>query len=125
MILSQIDQNFCAHDPFSIAIVDLLDHYFPNLAQSLTSTRTSKRDAIGLHSVVNFCYACAILLWSAVDPVITFLVALLRANYETTGVSSKKTGGTSIKRPMHIIIAMEFCVRIINGNGNEDTLLPT
>ena len=34
---------------------------------------------------------------SAVDPVITFLVALLCANYETTGVSSKKTGGTSIK----------------------------
>ena len=27
---------------------------------------------------------------SGVDPVITFLVALLRANYETTGVSSKK-----------------------------------
>ena len=30
-------------------------------------------------------------------PVITFLVALLHANYERTGVSSKKTGGTSIK----------------------------
>ena len=36
-------------------------------------------------------------IMSAVDPVITFLGALLRANYETTGVSSKKTGGTSIK----------------------------
>ena len=29
-------------------------------------------------------------IMSAVDPVITFLVALLRPNYETTGVSSKK-----------------------------------
>ena len=55
--------------------------------------------AMAYIGVVNFCCACANLFWvyilSVVDPVITFLVALLRgANYETTGFSSKKTGGT-------------------------------
>ena len=49
---------------------------------------------------MRFARACGATLEKAAGdvrgPVIIFLVVLLRANYETTGVSSKKTGGTSI-----------------------------
>ena len=51
---------------------------------SLTSTRTSKRDAIGNIGYVyelnlSYCSRALRLRMSAVDPVITFLVALSRA----------------------------------------------
>ena len=94
---------------------------FTNLAQSLTSTRTLNETPLAyvythrlgvvnlllrnfsivrLYYIVRFALAALLSKRARAGdvrgPVIIFLVVLLRANYETTGVSSKKTGGTSI-----------------------------